>query len=204
MIERVKQLAARINALSVRERSLLFAVTISVLGALTDTFFITPLLTQQKALVAQIERKSSDMDLLREKVNAEVMSRSVARAAEIAKSLAEVQQEQGAIEAEIAALNSAGGVGAVTTSTLLSKALRHTDKVSLVRVVQAADVPGTAGSAANRGVLDITLAGNYLDLVDYLGALEKSLPNARWAFVKLKADASPVLVTVRIVTGAAI
>lgn len=202
MIERVKRLAARINALSVRERFLLFAATISVLGALTDALFITPLLTQQKALVAQIERKSSDMDLLRERVNAEVMSRSVARAAEIALSLADVQKEQNEVEAEIAALNAASGTTGAATSTTLGKVLRQTDKVSLVRVVQAADVVGTPGSPAGRGALDITLAGNYLDLVDYLAALEKSMPNARWASVKMKADASPVQVTVRIVAGA--
>lgn len=208
MMARVKLLAERINALTVRERFLLFAALIGILGAVTDAVFITPLLKQQKALVAQIDRKSTEMDILREKVDAEVMSRSLGRAAELATGLAEVQRELLDVEREIAGM-SAIGRDPVAMSALLGRVLRQTEKVALVRVIQAGSdsavvlpVAGTViASTANRGAIDVTLAGNYLDLLDYLASLEKSLPQARWGGVRMKAEAMPAQVTVRIVTG---
>jgi MSHA biogenesis protein MshJ len=201
MKKRINRIAAKVNALSVRERFLLFAVIVSLLGALTDTFFISPLMEQQKALVAQLDRKSTDMDALREKVNAEVLKRNLGRAAELTTGLAATREELAAVEREIAALF-ASSSDPVAMSALLGRVLKRSDKVALVRVVQAnADAVGTTQSAA-RGAVDITLSGQYLDLVEYLAALEKALPQARWSAVRLKADASPTQVTVRIVTGA--
>jgi MSHA biogenesis protein MshJ len=206
MMAQIKRLFARINALNVRERFLLFAVSVSILGGATDFFFITPLMNQQKALVAQLDQKSTDMDVLREKVNTEVLQRNLGRAAELAAGMRETKAELDAIDAEVASL---GAVSAdpVAMSALLSRVLKRSDKVTLVRVVQAntdASPPTpmpTGAMQPSRGAIDITLAGNYLDLLDYLAALEKSLPKSRWGAVRLKADAGMAQITVRIVTG---
>jgi MSHA biogenesis protein MshJ len=205
MIARIKRLSARINALNVRERFLLFAVSVSILGGATDYFFITPLVNQQKALVAQLDQKSTDMDVLREKVNAEVLQRNLGRAAELVAGMRESKAELDAVDAEIASLN-AVSADPVAMSALLSRVLKRSDKVTLVRVVQANDgAPVAVGNAAaNRGAIDITLAGNYLDLVDYLAALEKSLPQSRWGAVRLKAETGLAQLTLRIVTGSEI
>ncbi len=201
----LKRVASKINALTVRERFLLFAVSVSVLGALTDTFFISPLLEQQKALVAQLDRKSTDMDALREKVNAEVVKRNLGRATELATGLEATRQELATVEREIGTLLAASS-DPVAMSALLGKVLKRSDRVALVRVVQAnADAPNAIQSGATpaaRGAVDITLAGQYLDLVEYLAALEKSLPQARWSAVRLRADAGPTQVTIRLVSGA--
>jgi MSHA biogenesis protein MshJ len=207
MTAQIKRLFARINALNVRERFLLFAVSVSILGGATDYFFITPLLDQQKALVAQLDQKSTDMDVQREKVNAEVLQRNLGRAAELAAGMRETKAELDAIDAEVASL-SAANTDPVAMSALLNRVLKRSDKVTLVRVVQAnTDVTppppiATGAVPPSRGAVDITLAGNYLDLVDYLVALEKSLPQSRWSAVRLKADAGSAQITVRILIGA--
>ena len=207
MNAKLKKLSMRVNALSLRERFLVFAVAIGVLGALTDYFFVSPLLEQQKAVVAQLDKKSTDMDLIRERTDAEMMSRSVGRAAELNAALAQGQREIDAVEGEIATLGGKGA-GAVAVSSMLARVMQRTEKVTIVRIVQlgashggpGAPIP-PANSPSARGGFEITLSGNYLDLMAYLGALEKSLPQARWAALNLKADTQPAQVTVRVITG---
>ena len=199
------RLAARINAMTMRERFLLFACVIAVLGAITQAFFISPLNDQQKVLVAEIDKKSSDMDIRRNETNLEIFQRNRDQIMELNVNTLKVQSEIASVEREIAAL-STNGIDAGAIPTMLKRVLRRSDKVTLVRVVQvgtdfSAVVP--AGTqAASPGGLDITLAGSYLDLMDYLALLEKELPQARWGTLVLKADTMPVQVTVRIFTTA--
>lgn len=205
MMANLKKIAARINALSIRERFLLFAAAIGVLGALTDYFFISPLLAQQKALVAQLDKKSTDMDLIREKVDAEMMSRSVSRSSELRAAAAEVQRELDAIERDIADLNG-NSAGATPVATMLNRVMQRSDKVAIVRIAQLgagaqAVSPPPTGAPTVRGGLEITLSGSFPDLLDYLASLERSLPQARWAALNLKADTQPAQLTVRILTG---
>ncbi len=199
------RLAARINALSVRERFLLFACVVGALGALTDRLFVSPLIREQKLVVAQLDRKSSDMDILRDKVNAEMLQRRRVRANELDSTLKQLQGEIDAVEREITALSAAGGE-TVAMSAMLTRVLRRAEKVALVRVVQLGGesiaVP-TSGVAPTRGGLEFTLSGSYLDLMGYLASLEKTLPHARWGALRVRADTAPAQVTVRIVTSTA-
>jgi hypothetical protein len=50
------------------------------------------------------------------------------------------------------------------------------------------------------GGLDITLAGGYLDLMEYLATLEAALPLARWSALRVSAETAPAQAAVRIVT----
>ena len=195
--------AARINAMTMRERFLLFACVIAVLGAITQAFFIAPLIDQQKVLVAEIDKKSSEMDIRRDETNLEIFQRNRDQIIELNSNTLKVQSDLASVEREIAALSTTGAdAGAI--SSMLKRVLQRSDKVTLVRVVQvgsdfSAVVPAGTQAASRTG-LDITLAGNYLDLMDYLALLEKELPQARWGTLVLKSDTMPLQVTVRIFT----
>lgn len=199
------RLAARINAMTMRERFLLFACVIAILGAITQAFFISPLISQQKVLVAEIDKKSSEMDLRRDETNLEILKRNRDQIIELNSNTLKVQSDLASVERDIAALSTTGAdAGAI--STMLKRVLRRSDKVTLVRVVQvgtdlSAIVPAGTQAAARSG-LDITLAGSYLDLMDYLALLEKELPQSRWGTVVLKAETVPVQVTVRLFSTA--
>lgn len=205
MKEQWKKLTARINSLTLRERFLLFAGVVAVLAAITQAFFISPLLDQQKILVAQIDKKSSDLEIRRDEINLELLKRGRDRATLLNAEIARVQVDLEAVEREIAALSPSGG-DPVAMSAMLTRVLRRSDKVGLVRIVQVGADPAPAAPAAAavgaRGGLDITLSGGYLDLMEYLAALEKALPRARWGALRLDAQAVPAQVTVRIVTTA--
>jgi MSHA biogenesis protein MshJ len=203
-----KRLTARVDSFSLRERVLLFACVVVVLGVLTDLIFVEPLVAQQKLVARQIDQKSADAEAQRDKLVAQLRQRDRQRAIVLDAETRKLQAEIDVIEREIAALNTAGE--ATQVQSILGRVLRRTDRVTLVRVVSAgaeggaaAIVSANAASApAPKGGLDITLVGGYLDLMDYLAALERALPNVRWGAVHFKADAVPAQVTVRIVTQA--
>ena len=54
MKERWDQLVAKIDAMSLRERALIFAAVAFALVAMIDSFFLNPLLQQQKRLSSQV------------------------------------------------------------------------------------------------------------------------------------------------------
>ncbi len=199
------RLAARVNAMTLRERFLLFACVTTVLGAITYALFIFPLIAQQKILVAQIDTKSSEMDMRNDETNMEILKRRREHVGELDASALKVQADLDSVEQEIAAL-SATSVDAVAISTMLRRVLRRSDKVGLVRVIQVGtELSAVAPSGAQvsaRGGLDITLSGSYLDLLEYLALLEKELPQARWGTLALKAETMPVQLTVRVLTTA--
>ncbi|MBL8510280.1 MAG: hypothetical protein JNM52_01425, partial [Betaproteobacteria bacterium] len=58
--------AAKIDALNLRERALLFATIVLILGSLADTLAINPLLNEQKKLTAQIEAQAAETRQIRE------------------------------------------------------------------------------------------------------------------------------------------
>lgn len=196
------RLAARVNAFSLRERFLLFVVLVSLLGAATNLFFIAPLVSLQKARVAQIDRGSAASEEQLGRLQLDILARRQVVGAELAAKVASVQAEIDGIDREIAQLAQAGSE-AVALPAMLKRVLRRSDKVALLRVSPAADaaaVPGTAMASPQGSGLDITLAGGYLDLMEYLASLEAALPLARWSALRVSAETAPPQAAVRIVT----
>ena len=190
----------RVNAMSLRERFLLFATVMAVLGALTDALFIRPLTRLQAERAAQIDKQSATLDEQRMRLELQLAERRRTRTAELEDEIARAQREIEAAEREIARL-SEGASSAEALRTVLTRVLRRTDRVALVRVSTAEgpaapSVPGTASAG-----LDITLAGGYLDLMEYLAAVEAALPHARWSALRFTAETAPPQVTARVVTS---
>lgn len=197
----MRNLWDRVNAMTLRERFLLFAAVMAVLGALTDMLFIRPLTRLQTQRAEQIEKQSAAMDARRNRLELELAERRRARVAELQAELARVQGEIDAVEGEIARL-SAGASNSEALRAVLTRVLRRSDKVTLLRVATAegaaaSAVPGAVSSSVG---LDITLGGGYLDLMEHLGAVEAALPHARWSALRFTAETSPPQVTVRMVT----
>ena len=63
--------------------------------------------------------------------------------------------------------------------------------------------PASAAATLQRSALDITLSGNYLDLMAYVGALEKAMPGLRWGALTFTTDTVPAQIKLRIVLIAA-
>lgn len=196
------KLAARVNALSMRERFLLFVVLVSLLGAFTYLLFILPLVSLQKARVAQIDSGSAAAEAQLGRMQMDILARRKAHAGELNTRIANLQAEIEAVEREVSDLTAAASE-AVALPAMLKRVLRRSDKVALVRVspaVDAAAAPVNSMAAGQGNGLDITLAGSYLDLMEYLASLEAALPLARWSSLRVSAETAPAQAAVRIVT----
>ena len=196
------RLAARVNALSLRERFMLFVVLVSLLGAATNLLFIAPRVSLQKARVAQIDKGSAAAEEQLGRLQLDILARRRVLAGELAAQAAALQTEIDGVDREMAALSLAASES-VALPAMLKRVLRRSDKVALVRVSPAADAaaaPGTAMASGQGSGLDITLAGGYLDLMEYLATLEAALPLARWSALRVSAETAPAQAAVRIVT----
>ena len=200
------RLASRVNSMTLRERFLLFACVIAVLGGVTHLLFISPLIEQQRVLVEKIDKKSSEMDMLRDETNMEMRKRSRDYTTDLSARALKVQADIDLVEQEIAALTAKGGASR-EVSAILNRVLRRSDKIALIRVVpvgtELSAMPQGGARPTGRGGVDITLSGNYLDLMVYMAQLEKDLPQARWGALVLKAEPMPVQLTIRLLTTAA-
>lgn len=202
------QLSTRVDALTLRERFLLFACVTAVLGTLTYLLFIAPLGAQQKRLVEQIENRSAEMDRRIDEANAQISVQRRDRMSEINAAAVKAKSEIGVLEQEIADL-STGSVDAAAVSIILKRVLQRADRLALVRVLPVGNELPSASTTVARTAsatvtgLDMTVAGNYLDLLQYLALLEKEMPQARWGNLVMKADTMPVQLTVRIFSASA-
>ncbi len=192
---------ARLNAMSVRERFMLFVAVVALLGALIDAVFITPLTRLQKQHAVQIDKRSASLEGERQRIELQLARSRQGRAEELGAEIARVQADIDTVEREIASL-SASARDAVAMRATLTRTLGRTDKVSLLRVSSAAPGAAPAAGAASAAAigLDITLAGRYLDLMDQLAELEQALPQARWSALRFTAETIPPQATVRIAT----
>jgi MSHA biogenesis protein MshJ len=192
-----EKLVARVNAMKRRERLLLFAAIVVLLGAVTNQLFISPLTRLQAQRAREIDSSSEAMEAQRVKLEQALAGSRRARMAELEGQIAAAQSEIEAADRGIASI-SASATDEAALRAVLTRSLQGTRKVALLRVSTAEAAAGSA-PASGRGV-DITLGGDYLDLMEYLAALEAALPQARWSALRLTAETTPVQVSVRIAT----
>jgi MSHA biogenesis protein MshJ len=192
-----ERLVARVNAMKRRERLLLFATIVILLGAVTNQLFIAPLTRLQAQRAREIDTSSKAMEAQRVKLERSLAGSRRARMAELEGQIAAAQSEIEAADRAIASI-SASATDEAALNAVLTRSLAGTRKVALLRV-STAEAAAAGAPAAGRGV-DITLGGDYLDLMEYLAALEAALPQARWSALRLTAETTPVQVSVRIAT----
>ncbi|HEX3096711.1 MAG TPA: hypothetical protein VHQ02_03275 [Usitatibacter sp.] len=193
-----EKLVARVNAMKRRERLLLFAAIVILLGAVTNQLFIAPLTRLQAQRAREIDSNTEALEAQRAKLEQALAGSRRARVAELEGQIAATQSEIEAADRAIASI-SASATDEAALRAVLTRSLQGTRKVALLRVSTADGAAAGGAPAAGRGV-DITLGGDYLDLMEYLAALEAALPQARWSALRLTAETTPVQLSVRIAT----
>ncbi len=108
----LKRAFARVDAMTMRERVLLFLCVLVVLGALAYVLFVMPLANAQKQRAAQIDQGSAQMEALRDQAQVGMLEGRRSRAAQMHAEIASLQGEIDAIEGEIAALSDGAGKAA--------------------------------------------------------------------------------------------
>jgi MSHA biogenesis protein MshJ len=199
--------ARRIDAMSLRERTLLFVSMVAVLVGLADALVLSPLLAEQQATTAQMRQESASLDALRSALSSGESGADTPRA-RLTRELRERRAEVQAVDAEIQTRLAAGGDG-TNLAALMTRVLKRYDGLTLVRLatatkeqsddepevarpkpppeidlgkLAAAAPPAAAASATlppRRGV-EIGVRGRYADLMRYVADTETEMPSLRW------------------------
>jgi MSHA biogenesis protein MshJ len=189
-------LIERLDALSLRERLFLFLSVVVCLGAVLDTLWLTPALSQHKQLTARIDKQSTELQRLRDTLRTSVRPAGAGPGG---------QEESVKISAQIEEVNQAirqllpDASQSAPLAQALVHLLRRHDGLTLVHT--AAVPPETAGpgTVAGPGVAGLppgvtrqgvmlTVAGPYAELVRYVASLETAMPQVRWGQLSLKSD----------------
>ena len=207
------QLKARLEAMSLRERAMVFAATAAVIVFAGHALLLAPTFAQQAALRTQIAQQLEAVTGTDAEIAAKVQAFQVDPDAASRARLNSINQELGQLGQQLLAIEH-GLVPPERIAPLLESILRANGKLKLVSMrtlpveplsgppgaaTQAAPVepaPGAASSAADvpllyRHGVEVTVRGNYLDMVDYMSALEALPTRMFWGRAQLDVEEYP-------------
>lgn len=182
---RLRQLAAQIDALTLRERALVMLGAVMVMFLLWDWLLVSGTGARSKALSAEIETIQQRTAQLNQSVTAAVQQRGSDPNDALEQTLTEIQARIETVNKSLGA-NAGRVIPPQEMAGVLEEVLRRQGNLELVSVRslprvalfeqkdEAADLPG----AVYRHGLEMEVEGRYLDVLAYLKALE-SLP---WQF----------------------
>lgn len=205
----------RIDALSLRERVILFVSAVALLAGVADALVLSPQFALQKAAAQRVHRQNKELDMLRQ------------HAAQAAAPLAEddsprgralaalhlVREEQTALARQLDALAPAGGAAGTATQPdlpqLLTRVLRRHERLTLLQLATVDDGPRKGSESPAPGAapappgpppraLELKLQGAYADLLQYLLDIERAMPGQRWSTWQLATGQGAPVLTLRL------
>jgi MSHA biogenesis protein MshJ len=202
MKQQWQKLAARIDALSMRERVFAFLSVIICCLALADTLWISPVQVAYKqatlrlsAQTAEVKRLRDELGALAQPVDASKVVRDDIAAAQMRldqvnqaiRTVAPLAEGGPAIEqALVQFLRRQEGLTLISTGTIKQETPR-------VNPQTKANANANAGSAADsqpvvtRRGLELKVSGSYAELARYVKTLEDALPTLRWGNLQIAA-----------------
>ncbi len=202
---------SKIDALSLRERAIMFLVAAFLVFTLVNTLLIDPLLVKKAALSAEVVQQQEKMKEL--EVQVQVMMQEQLRAkreaedsplpARLAELKLKLQEQESYLQSRSDQL-----VEPDKMAELLKQVLSQNDKLQLVELktlpasslvkksVETRPQSSAAGSVVvqkqifKHGI-QITVRGGYLDMLNYLASLEKMPTQMYWGEISFKVVKHP-------------
>ena len=211
-----EKLAARINALSERERIILFLSVVVALLAIGDALWLTPAIKAQKELVEKFGAQAAELDTLR--VELVQIGHTVNPNQQARDDLAAVQKQLDQTSEDIGALLPEAPSGPALERvlveflrkqeglTLLGAGTLKEEAPALSSAAGATGATNSTNSASAKPVsltltrrgMELRVAGPYAALTRYLKSLETALPQLRWGPMQLKSDKNPPELTLTV------
>ena len=216
-----QRLADRVDAMSLRERALIFLAIAIVLIVLVNTVLIDPLLTRHKKLQQEITQTQEKTSAMLAQIQTLVKTWNVDPDIALRSRLAQLREQSDQTGKTLEDIQS-GLVSPQRMPTLLEDILRHNRSLHLVALktlpVKVLGEPDTtvAGEAAKpaqaqkpttpesvvyKHGVEITLEGSYLDLLRYLTEIEALPWHVFWGKADVDVEKYPkVTLTLRLYT----
>lgn len=219
MKDRLIRLATRIDALTLRERVLLFAAAAAGIAFLAFFFGLKPMFAQQEALRRQIVQQQNHIEGLDNEVRSKVEAAQVDPDAPARERIAAARAQTEALAGSLRAMQN-GLVPPERMAPLVDTILRANGRLQLVSMrtlrvepvvgeqpgrganagadagANAGAAAGTSAAAAPAALLyrhgvEVSVRGNYLDMIGYMAALEAMPTQLFWGRVQLEAETWP-------------
>lgn len=182
--------AARIDALSLRERVFLFVSLLVALLAMADVLWLTPAQAAYKQVQQRLATQTAEVDRLRAELAAVSRSNDPSQAVRDEISQSDVRLE--ALRKDIAALAPSAAAGSLSLEPVLVQFLQRRPGLRLVSsgTLSADALQGGAPQAPGlvRRGLELKVTGPYGELTRYVKSLEQALPHLRWGAMHLVVD----------------
>jgi MSHA biogenesis protein MshJ len=194
-----KTLAARIDALSLRERGFLFTALLVCCMLLADVLWLSPAQTLHQQITNRFAAQNAELQRLRDELKSSSSETGPGRV--LREELVQIKARLEAVNQEISQLPSSA-LDEIPLSKVLVHFLRRHEGLILVRTATLATEgkvgQGSAASGLKRQGLELTVAGPYSELTRYVQTLERSLPALRWGTMQVVSDKQPVQLTLQV------
>lgn len=209
--------AARVDALSLRERVLVFVALVALIVFVAYSVGLGPLLRKQAALQAQLSQQHNNLVGMDGEIAQRLRDYQQDPDAAVRARLASVKAESAQLGDTLSAMQK-GLVAPERMAPLIDAILRANGRLKLVSMrtlevsslnqpapgeskpdaqpgvkaeVAATPVAPKAGSLLYRHGVEVTVRGSYLDMIDYMNALEALPTQLFWGGAKLEVDDYP-------------
>ncbi|MDR7332497.1 hypothetical protein [Roseateles asaccharophilus] len=191
--------AQRIDALSLRERAILFVSIAAVLALLFDSLVLTPLATRQKLRADAQAQQAAEVTQLREQYVAASRNNDDP-GGQLRSQLDTARAERARLDEALREAGSAGvgeGLSVVLQRLLAQQPGLVLEKLTLLEDAASATPAAPAAPRPALPVLpgigwqgvELQVQGGWYDMQRYLQALERELPGLRWGELRLNAGA---------------
>jgi MSHA biogenesis protein MshJ len=205
-----EKLSKKVDGLSLRERTLIFAAVAFILVSLVNVLFLDPLLTKQKVLSSQLVQQQEKMKAVRAQLENLLEAKRNDAGSPLRQRLAQLKQQLAEGESYIKG-RSDRLVPSDKMADVLEQVLNKNGRLQLVGL-QTLPVAPLMGQGAGKGNgkgagqpsavpgkqevfkhgVQITVRGNYLDMLKYLEALEHLRVQMFWGRARLNVVHYPV------------
>jgi MSHA biogenesis protein MshJ len=219
MKARLQTLANRINARTLRERVMLFGAAAAAIVILLYSLFLNPLLAKRGALRAEVSQQRDNINGIDGEISGQLAAFEVDPNAAAGARLVALGAETAQLSASLRAMQK-GLVAPERIPPLLETILKANGRLQLVSMKTLAPSPfsdggfplkprtatpetaaalpagaspaaATAADLLYRHGVELTVRGNYLDMVNYLDALEAMQTQLFWGGVALEVEQYP-------------
>ena len=150
-----RTLARRIDALSLRERVILFVSAVALLAGVADALVLSPQFALQKTMAQRMHQQNQELGMLRERVaqaGAPLQADDSPRGRALA-ALQAVQEEQAALKRQLDGLAAPAAAAASVAAPpdlpqLLTRVLRRHERLALLNLTTVDDGARKAGDTA--------------------------------------------------------
>lgn len=195
--ERMDQIVAKVDGMSLRERALIFAAAAFALVSLINTLFLDPLLAQQKRLSSQVVQQQERMKEIQAQLTGLLEAKQADANAPQRERIRQLREQIAQGDAFLKATQDKL-VAPDKMAQLLEQMLNRNGRLQLVALntlpVSLFIEPGAEGAAtpaaAQQGQIfkhgvQLTVRGSYADLLQYLTVLEHLPVQMFWGAARM-------------------